>query len=99
MPAGEGAVGHEGVGILWRDPDALQLRRDMAPLFLQRPGQLLKLGLLLLHRGQDAGGRLHLRVIHEGKGRAAAGQGKRKEGHRGRSREETLPLTSHYRVG
>lgn len=60
MPACEGAVGHEWVGILWRDPDAFQLRRDMAPFLLQRPGQLLKLGLLFLHRGQDAGGRLHL---------------------------------------
>lgn len=98
MPAREGAVDHEWVGILWWDPDAFQLRRDVAPLLLQRPGQLLKLGLLFLHRGQDAGGRLHLWVVHEGKGRSRHGAGlKARWITKRRGRREKAPLTSHYR--
>lgn len=64
VPAGEGAVGHCLAGILWGDTDALQLCRDMAPFFLQRPCQLLKLCLLLFDGGKYTGSRLHFRVIH-----------------------------------
>lgn len=64
MPPGERAVGQARAGVLWGDPDSLQLGRDMAPFLLQGPGQLLELCLLLLDRGKDAGGRLHFRVVH-----------------------------------
>lgn len=59
MPPGERAVGQARAGVLWGDPHSFQLSRDMAPFLLKRPGQLLKLCLLLLDRGKDAGGRLH----------------------------------------
>ena len=90
MPAGERAVGQERAGVLRGDADALQLRRDVAPLLLQRPGQLLKLRLLLLHGGQDAGGRLHLRVVHGGEGRARE-DGPLREGGREEAPHCTLP--------
>lgn len=43
----------------------LQLQGNMAPLLLQRPCQPLEAGLLLLHRGQDAGSRVHVAVLHD----------------------------------
>ena len=98
VPAGERAVGQERAGVLRGDADALQLRRDVAPLLLQRPGQLLKLRLLLLHGGQDAGGRLHLRVVHGGEGRAREG-GPLREGRREEAPHCTLPGRRERRQG
>lgn len=46
----------------------LQLQRDIAPLLLEGSGQLLEARLLFFHRGQDAGGRANVIVLH-GRGR------------------------------
>lgn len=42
----------------------LKLQVDVAALLLQGSGQLLKTLLLLLHRGQDAGSRANVVVLH-----------------------------------
>lgn len=42
----------------------LQLQRDIATLLLEGSGQLLEARLLFLHRGQDAGGRADVVVLH-----------------------------------
>lgn len=42
----------------------LQLQRDIATLLLEGSGQLLEARLLFFHRGQDAGGRANVIVLH-----------------------------------
>lgn len=52
------------VGGVGRQVGTLELQGDVATLLLQRSGQLLEARLLLLHRGQDAGSRANVVVIH-----------------------------------
>lgn len=42
----------------------LQLQCDVATLLLEGSGQLLEARLLFLHRGQDAGSRANIIVLH-----------------------------------
>lgn len=42
----------------------LQLQCDIATLLLEGSGQLLEARLLFFHRGQDAGGRANVIVLH-----------------------------------
>lgn len=57
---GRGAASH----VLRGQVGALQLQRDVAPLLFESAGQPLEARLLLLHRGQDAGRRTHVIVLH-----------------------------------
>lgn len=52
------------VRCIGRHVGSLQLQCDVATLLLEGSGQLFEARLLFLHRGQDAGGRANVIVLH-----------------------------------